>query len=46
MIEDIPEITEDIIDDFNVANDNAENDHANPIKNRPQICTTLDQANE
>ena len=34
-IEDIPEITfnEDIIDDFNVANDNAENDHVNQIEN-------------
>ena len=34
-IEDIPEITfnEDIIDNFNVVNDNAENDHANQIEN-------------
>ena len=33
-IEDIPEITfnEDIIDDFNVAHDNAKNDHANNQK--------------
>ena len=36
-IEDITEITftEDIIDDFNVANDNAEYDHANQIENGP-----------
>ena len=34
-IEDIPEITlnEDIVDDYNVANDNAENDHAKQIEN-------------
>ena len=34
-IKDIPEITfnEDIIDNFNVANDNAENDHANQMEN-------------
>ena len=34
-IESIPEITftEDIVDDYNVANDNAENDHANQIEN-------------
>ena len=47
-IEDIPEIipfNEDIIDDFNVANDIAENDQANPIENGPQICSNLDQAN-
>ena len=35
MIESIPEITfdEDIVDDYNIANDNAENDHANQIEN-------------
>ena len=34
-IEDIPEITfnEDIVDNYNVANDNAKNDHANQIEN-------------
>ena len=33
-IEDIPEITfnKDIVDDYNVANGNAENDHANQIE--------------
>ena len=41
----------DIIDNFNIVNDNAEDDHANQIENRLQIinglqfCTTLDQAN-